>query len=178
MTVCCLGHCAGRSSHGRPCSGASWLLQHTFPCWVVTGGSVPALPPSLASGVGEMWARGRMDPFMRWGWIRGHRTQTSLECILPFPFLLLTPACVSGFLGRPFPPLSLLAYFLSCFHLTIGRGSPAHHKQSTTPLTSPPQLFLPRASVTLSVCFPPSLLSLAFPSPSPLPSFLHLYFLP
>lgn len=32
-----------------------------LPFWIVTeGGSVPAMPPLMASGVGEMWARGRI----------------------------------------------------------------------------------------------------------------------
>lgn len=163
-----LGTLCRKDSHGRLCSGSSWFLQHTFPCWVVTGGSVPALPPSLASGFGEMWARGRMDPFMRWGWTRGHRTETSLEWILPFP-LPFTYSCASGFLGRPFPPLPLLTYFLSCFHLTIGRGSPSEHTSDVSPL-----LFLPRASVTLSICSPPSLCPLPFLLPPSLFSSLIL----
>lgn len=110
-----------------------------FPCWVVTRGSGPALPPSLASGIGKMWVRGRIDPFYEVGLDQRAENSNQPKVDLLPSFLSLLCLWLPGkAIPTPISPFSL-----SCFHLTMGRGSlaqdkPKHRKSDPSPTALPP----------------------------------------
>lgn len=99
---------------------SSFGTPSNFPCWVVTRGSVPALPPSLASGIGKMWVRGRIDPFYEVGLDQKaeNSNQPKVDLLLPSFLSLLCLWLPGKAIPTPISPCSL-----SCFHLTMGRGS-------------------------------------------------------